>query len=347
LYSGCRTEKILYAISLDVSKITTAVATDSLLRVVPTSNFEMEGGGEAFWLDSRTIGYITEDKSDSSKVDAASKEESATRSALYAIPISSGSGIGKPSLLGHFPPAVKPGNVQYSAKASILVFTADVYADGDLDTVHKQDVAYEKRGNSAKVYDTTYVRHWDEWIGLKKSSIFTVAVKKAVDGRWSMGNKYGAPLKGTNHVSFIQAFAITVTLTNISYLGSEDYALSEKYIIYTTIDPEHYQAWHTRQNVGGSRVHGNIKVVIAHRYTLYPSQSRTIHPYLALDTCHRASKVKLIHQSSLLQVLGQPGSNLLRTAMNLTEPVSSLYMWKVAIAKYFIPWTSGIVAPVR
>lgn len=34
--------------------------------------------------------------------------------------------------------------------------------------------------------------------------------------------------------------------------GAEDYNLSEKHIIYTTIDPEHPQAWHTRQNVSYS-----------------------------------------------------------------------------------------------
>jgi hypothetical protein len=191
------------------------MTTDALIQVVPSSVFKFEGGGEAFWLDSRTIGYIAEDNSESNKTDGVSKEESAGRFALYAIPISSGSSVGKPSLLGHFPPAIKPANVHYSTKTSILVFTAAVYADGDLHTVHKQDIAHEKRGNSAKVYDTTYVRHWDKWIGLKKSSLFTVAVKKETGCRWFMDNKFGTPLKGTNHVSFGRTGSTDIIVTDV------------------------------------------------------------------------------------------------------------------------------------
>jgi len=224
-----KTDKRLYIVSLKAAQGSKPTSASDLLQAIP-SDADIEAGGEAFWLDSRTIGYIAEGKQESKEV--------TSQSTLYAIPISSASTIGKPVSIGKFPPAVNPANVQYSTKAFILVFTAHVYADEDLHTVQKQDATYENRGNSAKVYDVTYARHWDEWIGPKKSSLFTISVKKGTDGKWEMGDRYGAPLKGTEHHVPVEPFG-----------GVEDYSISEKHILYNTIDPEHSEAWHTRHNV--------------------------------------------------------------------------------------------------
>lgn len=193
----CRTEKKLYIVPLDGSKN----AQPSLIQAVPDAEGKLEGGGEAFWLEDKTIGYIIEDKSSASEGTEA--ETKAAKHGLYAIPIVSSTEVGKPHLVGHFPSAIAPANVRYSHKASILVFSAQVYADGDLSTVAKQDEAFEKRGNTAMVYDdtTAYVRHWDTWIGPKGNALFTVSIKK--DGKtWKLGDSFGAPLKGTKHVSW-------------------------------------------------------------------------------------------------------------------------------------------------
>jgi hypothetical protein len=173
-----------------------AQSAKDLLQVVPCSDSKIEGGGEAFWLDSKTIGYVIEDKNEDKDHDS--------QSTLFAISISSPSAAGKPVPVGTFPSAVAPANFQYSAKASILVFTAPVYADGDLLTVQEQDKAYKNRGNTAKVYDVTYARHWDEWVGPKKSTLFTVSIKKDASGKWQMGEEFGSPLKGTGHVSYAE-----------------------------------------------------------------------------------------------------------------------------------------------
>ena len=82
----------------------------------------------------------------------------------------------------------------------ILVFSAYVYDDGDLNTVNEQDKKWEERGNSALVFDATYVRHWDVWQGKKRPQLFSARITKATDGKWSVGVEFTSPLKGTKHV---------------------------------------------------------------------------------------------------------------------------------------------------
>lgn len=69
-----------------------------------------------------------------------------------------------------------------------------------MNTVKEQDEAYENRGTSALTYDNTYFRHWDTWAGPKRSTLFSVSLKKE-KGKWTLGNEYVAPLKGTKHVN--------------------------------------------------------------------------------------------------------------------------------------------------
>jgi len=96
-------------------------------------------------------------------------------------------------------PSKTAGNFRYNAKTGNLVFSAQVYPDGNLSTVAKQDKEWEDRGNNAFVYDTTYVRHWDEWQGNKGSQLFSVQLKKE-DGAWMTGSDVKSPLQGTKHV---------------------------------------------------------------------------------------------------------------------------------------------------
>ena len=89
-----------------------------------------------------------------------------------------------------------------NSKTQHLVFSAQVYPDGNLSSVPAQDESWENRGNSALVYDETYVRHWDEWRGPKSSQLFSTTLK--VDGGsgvWALDQDFKSPLKGTKHVS--------------------------------------------------------------------------------------------------------------------------------------------------
>lgn len=98
-------------------------------------------------------------------------------------------------------PSTTANNFRFNPTTGILVFSAYVYPDGELRTVGDQDREWEERGDSALVYDTTYVRHWDAWQGRKGPQLFSVKIEKEGEGNWKLGENFTNPLKGTKHVS--------------------------------------------------------------------------------------------------------------------------------------------------
>lgn len=105
-------------------------------------------GGEAFWLDSRTVAHVVEN------------EESKVLE-LYALSVkldaSTLAASGAPIFIGTFLTA-SATNFRYVPRAGRLIFSDNVYADGSLETVKRQDGDWAGRGNSAFVYDSTYTR---------------------------------------------------------------------------------------------------------------------------------------------------------------------------------------------
>ena len=104
-----------------------------------------------------------------------------------------------PVLIGKFPTATV-SNFRFNGKSDFLVFSDNVFPDGDITTVKKQDEEWENRGDTAYTYDETFERHWDTWVGPKRSSLFSVALTKGANGKWSLGEKYVNVLNGTGHV---------------------------------------------------------------------------------------------------------------------------------------------------
>jgi hypothetical protein len=119
--------------------------------------FPLANGGDAFWLDSRTIGYVAAD------------EETKTVG-LYSLSVHftnvnlEVATSGPPSLMGKFP-TVSPSSFRYTAKAVVLVFSDNVYEYGGLIKVPDNDEKWQDRGDTALVYDDTYERHWDHGRG--------------------------------------------------------------------------------------------------------------------------------------------------------------------------------------
>lgn len=153
----------------------------------------LTSGGEAFWLDDRTLAHAVAEGSDKDKVIS-----------LYAISLKVETSIAtlpdSPILIGKFPTETAT-NFRYSAKAGILVFSDLVHEDGDLKKVKENDEAWENRGDNAFVYDDTFARHWDTWVGPKRSSLFSVKLGKGFLGKWALGDDFVNLLKGTGHVS--------------------------------------------------------------------------------------------------------------------------------------------------
>jgi hypothetical protein len=154
-------------------------------------------GGDAFWLDSRTVAHAVDEGEGRDKVKA-----------LYGWSVkfeteSGGASVlttpENPVLIGKFPTATA-SNFKFDGKSKFLVFSDYVFPDGDLTTVKKQDEEWENRGDTAYTFDETFERHWDTWVGPKRSSLFTVALTKGADGTWSLGEKFVNVLNGTGHV---------------------------------------------------------------------------------------------------------------------------------------------------
>jgi hypothetical protein len=143
-------------------------------------------------------------------------DEKEKKTNLYLVPLQfdsdtlslsleSTSSLDKLTLLGSIP-TTSATNFVYNVKGGYLVFTDYVYPDGKLETVNAQDEEWENRGNTAYVYDTTYERHWDTWVGVKKSSILSVKLDKDPDYNWHLGGEFFNVLRnGEGHVSLCPA----------------------------------------------------------------------------------------------------------------------------------------------
>ncbi|KDR82578.1 hypothetical protein GALMADRAFT_237969 [Galerina marginata CBS 339.88] len=204
----------------------------------------LEKGGDTFWLSSRTIANVV-DGDQNAEIYAfdVTLSSIATESDEDTKPYTS------PVRIGTIP-SKTAGNFRYNSATGNLVFSASVYPDGNLSTVAQQDKEWEERGNSAFVYDTTYVRHWDEWQGKKGPQLFSVQLKKGKDGVWSSNNDFKSPLQGTKHYSPVEPFG-----------GTDDFDASATHIVYTSKDPGLPEAWHTKQNVYIVPINGEEKPV--------------------------------------------------------------------------------------
>ncbi|TBU45806.1 prolyl oligopeptidase family-domain-containing protein [Dichomitus squalens] len=200
--------------------------------------FPLASGGEAFWLDNRTLAHAVAEGSDKDKAIN-----------LYAISVQVKTLAGlslpdSPQHIGKFP-TDSATNFRFSAKAGILVFSDYVHKDGELKKVKENDEAWENRGDTAFVYDETFERHWDTWVGPKRPSLFSVQLSKGADGKWALGSDFVNLLKDTNHHAPVEPFG-----------GTDDFDVSDSHVIYTAKDPQHPKAWHNKQNIYIVDIHG-------------------------------------------------------------------------------------------
>jgi hypothetical protein len=167
-----------------------------LLRrhTVSHCQLQLEKGGEAFWINSRTVAHVVEG------------DEGLEIYALdlkFETQLSDSAGVLEspqpPKLIGKLPNK-SATNFKFSPAASYLVFSDYVYDNGNLTDVKRKDDEWENRGNSAFVYDETFERHWDTWVGTKKSSLFSVRLYLDPDRVWRVGTEFRNLLEDTKHV---------------------------------------------------------------------------------------------------------------------------------------------------
>lgn len=160
---------------------------------------KFEKGGETFWLSSRTFAHVTksQDGSEIYTYDITVDEISSFNSS-YRIPTNYTS----PVKIGRIP-SKTAANFRFNPTTSTLVFSSYVYPDGNLSVVAEKDKEWEGRGNTALVYDTTYVRHWDIWQKNKGPQLFSAKIQKESGGGWKLDGEFASPLMGTRHVKFL------------------------------------------------------------------------------------------------------------------------------------------------
>lgn len=189
-----------------------------------------EKASSGFWLSNEVAAYI--DSLDNT---------------LYANDLGSSSSLEVEWVkVGSFPAPVSSVQAIRSedGKASHLVFTAEVYADGDLEAVKSHDESDAvKDWNRVKVFDSTFVRHWDKWIYPgKRSQLFVLELKqgeKASD--WLFKGSATNLLKGTT----------------LEVSDESSYTVSKTHVAFNSKDPDINPAWHTKENVGGDRTMKN------------------------------------------------------------------------------------------
>ncbi|KAJ3574735.1 hypothetical protein NP233_g1567 [Leucocoprinus birnbaumii] len=200
--------------------------------------------GEFFWLTGTTLAHVVEGGNNNLDIYAYECRGSYSTATASDEPLKvSTEGVFIASI-----PSKTATNFKYNPASRHLVFSNDVYADGNLTSVKEQDEAWENRGNTAYVYDDTFVRHWDHWVGPKKAQLFSVLLQLNPDKAWKMGTEFHAPLKGTGHHTPVEPFG-----------GTNDFDVSANSIVYTAKDPQLPPATHTKQNIYIVDVMGRTK----------------------------------------------------------------------------------------
>jgi len=218
--------------SLKEKKNKKSILVAPIESTVKPLEIPLEKGGEAFWIKSRTVAHVVEADGalEVYAVDIKFETESEGQAGALELP--------EPPVLIAKLPNKSATNFRYSATTGHLVFSDSVWPDGNLTSVKEQDEAWNVRGNTAYVYDKTYERHWDTWVGNKKQSLFSVRLYQDPDRKWVFEEQYTNLLQGTKHSSPVEPFG-----------GTDDFDVSGNNVIYTTKDPELDEAWHTKQNV--------------------------------------------------------------------------------------------------
>ena len=125
-----------------------------LERSIKPLEIPLPKGGEAFWLDARTVAHVVknEDSKESELYTIFIRFENNGTSSTFTVTAT------EPVLVGTMP-TTSATNFRYVRAAGLLIFSDTVFPDGDFRTVKEQDEAWQNRGTSALVYDSPYERY--------------------------------------------------------------------------------------------------------------------------------------------------------------------------------------------
>ncbi|KAJ8293791.1 Dipeptidyl-peptidase 5 [Rhodotorula toruloides] len=306
-----RTERSIFLVEIEGAKQAGASAKSSedfSSTAEPKKVLHSLASTDAAWLDDRTIAFLRpavpkdeaavkgehgervdhpKDLSDdefSKKAKEWSEKEGGKGTEVWAKDVDTE----EEYCVGKFPVSIGDltithlSNGDKSSKAeAILAFSATVFPDGDIFTVHDQEKKLEEKaaGSDALVYDELFVRHWDAWkptAGQKKQLHF-VRLSRASDadqakpagsnqseasleefelveppkGRWSMQMQTSTASEetATRPEVFSPLKGTPLECPVGPFGGASDFSFSAKHLLFHAKDPHLNPAWHTRTQV--------------------------------------------------------------------------------------------------
>ncbi|KAL8761988.1 MAG: hypothetical protein Q9184_001935 [Pyrenodesmia sp. 2 TL-2023] len=117
------------------------------------------------------------------------------------------------------------------AEKIAIAFTGKAWPNGTLYNKEKKP----KRYTSARLYDRTMVRHWDQYVTSEKNAVW-YGLLDGSHGKWSLQSPWNA-LEGTGLESPIPTFG-----------GKNDFDISTSGLVFVAKDPELKQAFNTKGN---------------------------------------------------------------------------------------------------
>ncbi|CAL8575420.1 hypothetical protein XPA_001343 [Xanthoria parietina] len=141
--------------------------------------------------------------------------------------------VGQTHVVGIVPASIS--NVKLRVLETGLIafaFTAKSWPNGTLYNAQQEP----KKLSTARLYDSTMVRHWDEYVSPQKNTIGYGTLER-LDGRWRLGPLTNV-LKDTRLESPIPTFG-----------GKDDFDLSSTGLLFVAKDPSLNPAFNTKSNL--------------------------------------------------------------------------------------------------
>ncbi|KAK8864630.1 hypothetical protein IAR55_001880 [Kwoniella newhampshirensis] len=212
------TSRAIYLLSLNTTVTTPPV---SLFNATPGQVSEL------FWLDSATFAYLN-------------------ASSLFSYSINyttASSSFKQPSEILSFPEGISPTSLNFEIGSGVLGFSGQVWThDLSFEKTHAWNEKFEKRGDSALVYDELFVRHWDEW--RIPGRVWTLGLTKLSKGKDS--DVWGLAEGKTSFVNILNG---TSLISQMDPIPSSSYSLSRSQIAFAIKTPHLNVATHTREDI--------------------------------------------------------------------------------------------------
>ncbi|GAA6059970.1 hypothetical protein JCM10212_001319 [Sporobolomyces blumeae] len=311
-FDQSRTDKSVYLVRLPRDPDSLDSAWDKVTR--PTKVLDGLTRLDLAWLDDTTFIYLRPVRQDVAsdrvdhpvdvndeqlkrEIDAWKKEPGGQGTEVWAFDVESREDY----KVGQFPVDISDLETLQVASgtatatdgppAVVLAFSALVFPDGLISTYRAQAEQLERdlAGSDIRVYDETFVRHWDEWCPTKgqKKQVFFVRMSKnpqqlertgdrgegresdddgfehvdAREGRWTFEHEDDLDESTSTIASSVRELSRREPKVYSPLAGtkfecpvgpfgsSSDYTLSSTHLAFHAKDPHVSPSWHTRTNV--------------------------------------------------------------------------------------------------